>query len=64
VREPADDPIAHTDRFFRQVVQDPYIVRRSRDGVAAIDCRMTPVRVDAMLVLVDVRERVRSEVMT
>jgi hypothetical protein len=25
---------------------------------------MTPVRVDAMLVLVDVRERVRSEVMT
>jgi hypothetical protein len=50
--------------FLSPGPQDPYIVRRSRDGVAAIDCRMTPVRVDAMLVLVDVRKRVRSEVMT
>jgi hypothetical protein len=64
VREPADDPNPNAHRFFRQVVRDPYIVRLSRDEVAAIDCRMTPVRVDAMLVLMDVRERVRSEVMT
>lgn len=64
MREPADNPIPNTHCFHWLVSLGVCTSHSSVTGRHASDGRMTPVRMDAMLVLVDVRERVRSEVMT